>query len=137
MTHAIEVQVIEIGLENAAKYNALSYAWNSPAPDTFVICNDTIIPITKNCQLALNQIRKNRNVGRELIFVDAICINQDSVDERNHQVAIMGDIYSKSTRVICWLGDFEVPPRVRILRFIGINLITSHCISEYTFRGLL
>lgn len=38
------------------------------------------------------------------LWIDAICIEQSSTSERNHQVSIMGDIYSKATLVISWLG---------------------------------
>jgi hypothetical protein len=53
--------------------------------------------------------------GREIegfLWVDAICINQDNMSERGHQVKLMGDIYSCARTVLAWLGpspskDFE------------------------------
>jgi hypothetical protein len=39
-----------------------------------------------------------------MLWIDALCINQDDMMERNHQVARMGDIYRNATRVIVWLG---------------------------------
>lgn len=38
-------------------------------------------------------------------WIDAICINQDDLEERSAQVAIMPQIYSKADCVIVWLGD--------------------------------
>jgi Heterokaryon incompatibility protein (HET) len=39
------------------------------------------------------------------LWIDAICINQDDIDERNEQVRMMGNIYQKAERVTVWLGD--------------------------------
>ncbi|KAL4893446.1 heterokaryon incompatibility protein-domain-containing protein [Aspergillus ambiguus] len=41
--------------------------------------------------------------GRRM-WIDAICINQDDIPERNSQVAIMSQIYSKADSVVVWLG---------------------------------
>ena len=38
------------------------------------------------------------------VWVDAICINQNDIVERNQQVQIMGDIYRAASRVRVWLG---------------------------------
>jgi hypothetical protein len=38
------------------------------------------------------------------LWVDAICINQEDVLERNHQVQMMRDIYSSADSVAAWLG---------------------------------
>jgi hypothetical protein len=40
-----------------------------------------------------------------VIWIDAICINQNDFQERNEQVGMMGDIYRKCTDVVAWLGD--------------------------------
>lgn len=40
-----------------------------------------------------------------LFWIDAICIDQANLQERSHQVNMMGDIYSLPERVIVWLGD--------------------------------
>jgi hypothetical protein len=39
------------------------------------------------------------------MWIDAICINQDDIRERGHQVQQMGDIYSQAERVLFWLGQ--------------------------------
>jgi hypothetical protein len=40
--------------------------------------------------------------------VDAICIDQTNLKERKHQVQLMAKIYSKTHRVIVWLGKEAV-----------------------------
>lgn len=41
----------------------------------------------------------------EEIWIDAICINQRDIEERNQQVSIMGEIYTKSVATWVWLGE--------------------------------
>jgi hypothetical protein len=39
--------------------------------------------------------------------VDAICINQNDNKEKQHQIAIMADIYGRAETAIMWLGEPE------------------------------
>ena len=41
------------------------------------------------------------------IWADAVCINQNDLDERSSQVSIMGDIYSSAKVCQIWLGTVE------------------------------
>ena len=38
-------------------------------------------------------------------WYDALCFNQDDVDERSQQVRLMRDIYSQAWQVVVWLGE--------------------------------
>jgi Heterokaryon incompatibility protein (HET) len=40
----------------------------------------------------------------EYFWIDALCINQASIEEKNHQVAMMRKIYSSASFVLVWLG---------------------------------
>jgi hypothetical protein len=69
------------------------------------------LQIRENLWHFLVQLRhKNASSGhvadecRDTLWVDAICIDQSNIAERNQQVAMMGDIYSTATRVAAWLG---------------------------------
>lgn len=49
-------------------------------------------------------------------WIDAICIDQSLTTERNHQVALMKDIFQRAKCVISWLTPIpceSVPPEVR------------------------
>lgn len=41
------------------------------------------------------------------LWVDTLCIDQNDVIEKNHQLPLMGEIYSKASQVIVWLGPQE------------------------------
>jgi Heterokaryon incompatibility protein (HET) len=46
---------------------------------------------------------RNRRINGE-IWIDAICINQKDIGEKNVQVPLMGEIYASAACVIVWLG---------------------------------
>lgn len=46
-----------------------------------------------------------RDQAQPWFWIDAICIDQFNVAERNHQVRRMGSIYSQAESVLIWLGE--------------------------------
>jgi hypothetical protein len=50
--------------------------------------------------------------SRAIFWIDALCIDQCSILERNHQVAQMCSIYTKAQEVIAWLGNTPFDPRL-------------------------
>jgi hypothetical protein len=38
------------------------------------------------------------------MWIDALCIDQSDIEERNHEVKRMGDIFRLATRVVAWIG---------------------------------
>lgn len=63
--------------------------------------------IGRNLHEALDQLW--RLGTRHSWWIDALCINQQDMDERNHQLLLMGDIYARANFVIAWLGKAFVP----------------------------
>ncbi|KAF2628915.1 hypothetical protein BU25DRAFT_316262, partial [Macroventuria anomochaeta] len=49
--------------------------------------------------------------------IDTLCIDQSNIQERNRQVAQMGEIFSDATEVIVWLG--------RLLNCIALLRLTK------------
>jgi hypothetical protein len=67
-----------------------------------MILNNVHFTINQNLYAALQHLRSE--TWKQTLWIDAICINQDNVSERNHQVSLMGDIYSCAWHVVNWLG---------------------------------
>ena len=59
-------------------------------------------PSPKTCTLALQHLRYKET--DRVLWVDAICINQQNHLERGHQVRHMASIYRAAERVVIWLG---------------------------------
>lgn len=94
-------------------YEALSYVWGKPTVfHSSIYCvdgkneaNQGIVRIGANLAKALNAYRWHDRLRR--IWVDAICINQEDLPEREAQVRMMGDIFRGASQVLCWLGGFK------------------------------
>ncbi|KAF2444027.1 HET-domain-containing protein [Karstenula rhodostoma CBS 690.94] len=85
------------------RYEALSYAWGNAASTEIIEFPDkSYLPIATN----LDSFLRYRRQGKELVmlWVDAICINQQDHEEKSSQVQAMGQIYSLASRLSVWLG---------------------------------
>lgn len=88
-------------------YEALSYEWGQPPTRNipFILDNGRVIHITANLAAALRDLRPDDvSAGPRLLWADGICINQDDIEERQQQVAIMSTIYRNAARVITYMG---------------------------------
>jgi hypothetical protein len=82
-------------------FAALSYACGNPDLTQRVSCGDDYVHTTHNLFEALLHVRHEDS--SRLLWVDGLCINQEDVEERNHQVGMLHQIYSQA-HVITWLG---------------------------------
>ncbi|KAG9233213.1 heterokaryon incompatibility protein-domain-containing protein, partial [Amylocarpus encephaloides] len=112
-SHCCKLDTFDI--EDCPPFSALSYTWGAPlntprsvedyGPDTskvLPIKTDAglkSVKVLKNLYDALHQLAGSSDKP-EWIWVDAICINQEDVKERETQVTLMGDVYSSCTEVI-------------------------------------
>jgi hypothetical protein len=85
-----------------SSFYALSYTWGKPDFCHTIICNGSDIKITPNLFDALRHLRLEKR--SRTLWIDAICINQNNMDEKSIQVPLMKHIYSQATGVIIWLG---------------------------------
>ena len=89
--------------QHQEEYEALSYTWGEPCKNHTIYIDETPFKVTKNLYFALRFLRKS-SFSRTL-WIDAICINQIDIDERNHQVRHMRGIYAGAHQVLAWLGE--------------------------------
>jgi hypothetical protein len=105
------IQDARLSSPNCLEYIALSYTWGPPNPTQHIQVDGKFITIRQNLYDFLEHFRPGnalRGVASiELttyFWIDQICINQHSSTEKNHQVAMMADIYRSSSSVEVWLG---------------------------------
>lgn len=84
-------------------YEALSYTWGDPALSHLVRIGDQTIAVARNLHSALLHLRLIDRPRK--IWIDAICIDQANVAEKNRQIPLMPHIYAAAARTIVWLGD--------------------------------
>jgi hypothetical protein len=86
-------------------YEALSYVWGDATNRTDIVCDGLLFSVTISLAEALRKLRLPHR--SRLIWVDAICIDQCNLLEKNSQIPIMGKIYSIADRVVVWLGEVD------------------------------
>lgn len=79
--------------------------------------NDSPCHLGHNLHLALLHLRSL--TSPLTLWIDAICINQVDIEERNAQVALMSFIYMRAMKVVAWLGTKDY----------GNHLDPFHCMS--------
>ena len=92
-------------------YEALSYRWGSIISTKTIelscVFDSTDFKITVALESALQALRLTEEA--RLFWIDAICINQGDIQERNNQVQLMRRIYLNAKTVRIWL-DVEIDP---------------------------
>lgn len=101
----IECDIVEAFLDqdDTVPFEALSYVWGSLDMPRSIRLNRKHLNVTTNLEIALQNLRVEHE--DRILWVDAVCIDQNNVPERGHQVIQMGSIYSLAERVIFWLGE--------------------------------
>ncbi|KAK4890639.1 hypothetical protein LTR27_010678 [Elasticomyces elasticus] len=99
---ALCCDLYKVSLDDDPDYAALSYCWGD-AKDTVEICiaGRTAL-VTRNLA---NALRRLRDMPQESFWADAVCVNQEDLDECGQQVRLMMDIYSNAAIVYSYLND--------------------------------
>ncbi|OBS22634.1 hypothetical protein FPOA_08967 [Fusarium poae] len=113
-----------VDLASAPPYEALSYTWGEEDASVRIHLNGKEFLVRPNLAYALAALRVSEP---RVLWVDALCINQQDTTERNHQVGMMGGIFRRAERVLVWLGrpssgwDSSVAGALRMAERLGDN----------------
>jgi hypothetical protein len=91
--------------DHVPKFEAVSYTWGSTENPVDIFIGELgrkTLAVTQNLAEALPYLRYGDKP--RVLWIDAICVDQENLKERGHQVKRMADVYSKATRVLVWLG---------------------------------
>ncbi|PMD42922.1 HET-domain-containing protein [Hyaloscypha variabilis F] len=157
----VQVQILHTSLSlgkstlEDLSYEALSYVWGPESNPAIITIRDRksrcivdsgteitsyiseaeaeTLSIRRNLDVALRHLRKSSE--SRILWIDAICINQQDVEERNREVGRMGQIYGNATRVLIWLGPEgeNSSLAVRSLRLFAEDL-TDEFVKDYFSR---
>ncbi|KAH9203704.1 heterokaryon incompatibility protein-domain-containing protein [Leptodontidium sp. 2 PMI_412] len=98
----IEIRLIHTTIPNAPVHEALSYAWEEADYSQTVKIEGNTLAISRALHIALLHLRSHTE--ERVMWIDAICINQADINERNKQVSFMREIYASAKRVVIWIG---------------------------------
>jgi hypothetical protein len=123
--------------ERADPYDALSYVWGTSDKTQSIRIAKHSLPVTPNLYEALSRFR-HRYIER-IIWVDAICINQKNIKEKEQQIRFMAKIYSQANRVIVWLGEAagNSDQALEEIRIAGGKMSTSSLNEETAQQAVL
>ena len=99
----ISCRLITLDLEDEPEFEALSYEWRVlEHRQGDISLGGSPYSIGGNLHYALTELRSQDTERR--LWIDALCINQDDIIERAHQVGLMSRIYGQAQNVLAWLG---------------------------------
>ncbi|KAK2025086.1 heterokaryon incompatibility protein, partial [Colletotrichum zoysiae] len=121
---SLKLGISRLSLDDSPEYTVLSYCWGPQDALRQVSVGDRSFLISHHLHSCLVNLR--REDSPLTIWIDAICINQNSNQEKNTQVPLMRDIYKGATELFVWLGE-STAGLDRI--FNSIQRVTEHNIE--------
>ncbi|KAK2014471.1 HET-domain-containing protein, partial [Colletotrichum eremochloae] len=100
---SLKLDLSRVSLDDDPDYTVLSYCWGSQDDLQQVKIGDSPFLISHHLHSCLVNLRREDSLLT--IWIDAICINQNSNQEKNIQVPLMRDIYKGATKLFVWLGE--------------------------------
>ena len=127
---------VEFTRARSFHYTALSYTWGEEPPDEHILLNGRYFPVRPNLWNFLKSLGQVDPGDGELfrnLWIDAICIDQSSQKEKNHQVRFMRTIFSNATKVLVWLGPSDWSSRL-VSNFAKV--LQSHELKDGTLLSV-
>lgn len=92
-----------VSLDDDPNYIALSYVFGAAEPPSSLNVNGRSLRIMNNLDVALRHLQKK--VKSERLWIDAVCINHQDMEEKSVQIPRMFSMYQNANQVIAWLGE--------------------------------
>lgn len=104
--NTLHYRIWHANLDQAPVFYALSYCWGAPVAETAlktILLNGSSTKVRPNLYAFLK--RAAVCMPHVWLWVDSLCIDQEDILGRNHQVSIMAKIYQSAELVYVWLGE--------------------------------
>jgi hypothetical protein len=127
----IRVSIHVTSVEDAPTYQAVSYTWGDENVQEHIhamhasslsrtalapsVTNDGFMTVRKNCADVLRQIRHFKT--SKYYWIDAICIDQQNVPEKNVQVGRMGATFKQADCVLACIGMHDQSSQLIVSMF--------------------
>jgi hypothetical protein len=111
ITPETRCKISVVSLSDEPVFSALSYMWGDASLQETIFVDGKSVSVTTNLAHALRDVFGQWPSGchkapgvAQWLWTDVICINQQDVEEKNHQVPLMESIYSLAERTFAWLS---------------------------------
>jgi Heterokaryon incompatibility protein (HET) len=88
-------------------YEAISYTWGNPERTEEILVNGSRLKVTKSVYEMLATF--SSQFLPQLLWIDAMCIDQDNNEEKAQEVPMMDKIYSHALFTTIFLGQSSLP----------------------------
>lgn len=109
----------------APPYAAISYCWGPNTNQAVMNIDGRDVKVPHSAESTLRYLAQEPG---ELIWIDAVCINQQDNVEKGRQVAMMKDIYTGAKEVRIWLGNLDNDVVVKAIN--SARSIYHQCMHE-------
>jgi hypothetical protein len=106
------LRLVEWAASQRPNYEALSYMWGPAEPKATLSIEGQVFLLRPNIHAFLKRLRHSREA--RTLWLDAVCIDQNNLTERNEQVSHMGEVYRSCSRCLLWLGN-DIPRAGEVL----------------------
>jgi Heterokaryon incompatibility protein (HET) len=117
----IECFLEHYNINQAKPYQALSYVWGGDSKDSscYIKVDGHPFQVTKNLKDFLLTYRSNTQCP--VLWIDAVCINQSDVYEKNTQIRLMKRVYEAADIVVIWLGpEIEDSTKLAVAQILSL-----------------
>ena len=125
---ALHAALVQCRLSDKPEFEAISYAWGEPVFPEMLHFPTGSLKITSSLAAALQQFRR-RDRSRWL-WADAVCINQNDLQEKSAQVARMGTIFNSAQWVLAWLGTSDEESEYVMANLKNIAWTVRRCVAK-------
>lgn len=101
-SNSIRCEICCTNLADNPSYEALSYVWGDGSSTRTIWVKRERFLATENLEVALRHLRLRHK--HRVLWVDALCINQSDIPERNNQIKQMSKVYKQAQQTLVWLG---------------------------------
>ncbi|KAJ9610314.1 hypothetical protein H2200_005091 [Cladophialophora chaetospira] len=108
----IQCRLKRSSLATQPRYTAVSYTWGEPPAKCLILVNNQSILVRANVHRILQDLRHKEHVLT--LWIDAICINQEDLEERAQAVQHMGEVYSSAINVVAWLENKKLDKSLNV-----------------------
>ena len=86
-------------------YETISYVCGDPSQKSMIILHGREVQAMASSEAALRRMRLHDRP--RVLWIDSICIDQNNISEKGHQVGMMYLIYTKTFQNLIWLGPYD------------------------------
>lgn len=100
-------KIRHVRLDSNYPYAAVSYTWGPSTEPTFINIGGRPFEVPHSAYEALKGLRSpgggDPGQGNKTVWIDAVCIDQQNMSEKEQQILAMKEVYERAHHVYVWL----------------------------------